>query len=516
MKSIGDISRRQARERPDQAAFVCEGRSTTYAQFDERGNRIANALLDLGIEPQSRVAYLGRNTPAYFELLFGAAKARQVTVGVNARLAPPEIEFVLKDAGARVLLVDRNFYGVAEDIAGRLPDLDLVIALDGDRPAWPTYEDWLANHAPEDPQTEPEPGDILKQLYTSGTTGLPKGVALRHDAAEDLCGTIAGEVWRDFAPGDRALQVAPFFHIAGSNMGLIALNQGGTSIVLPAVDEQQILRLIAEHRVNHVFLVPALILALVSQPNVTEFEFSSLKSITYGASPINEALLARAVEVFGCRFMQFYGLTENYGAATWLPWEDHAPERGKLRSCGKPYDVCELKIVDEQGNALDAGQIGEICVRSPWTMSGYWNRPEATAETIRDGWLHTGDAGYLDREGYLYIHDRIKDMIVTGGENVYPAEVENAIFGHPDVADVAVIGVPDETWGEAVKAVVVLNAGASADEEGIRAHARERIAGFKVPKSVDFVSELPRNPSGKILRRELRERYWAGQERRVN
>ena len=516
MKPIGDISRRQAKERPEQAAFVCEGRTITYAEFDERSNRIGNVLLGMDIEPQSRVAYLGRNTPAYFELLVGAAKARHVTVGINARLAPPEIEFILRDAGVRLLLVDRNFYAIVAELAEGLPDLLTVVALDGGHPAWPSYEDWLDAQPPTDPRIEPATDDDLKQLYTSGTTGLPKGVCLTHEAAEGLCGTLAAEVWKDFEPGDRKLLAAPVFHIAGSNMGLISLNQGGTCIVLPAVDPQEILRLVSEHQVNHLFLVPALILALVSQPNIGDFDLSSLKTITYGASPINEALLARAFDIFGCPFIQFYGLTENYGAATWLPWEDHAPGRGKLRSCGKPYELCDLKIVDEHGKPLGAGQIGEICVRSPWTMRGYWNRPEATAETIRNDWLHTGDAGYLDEEGYLYIHDRIKDMIVSGGENVYPAEVENAIFGHPDVADVAVIGVPDETWGEAVKAIVVLKPGARAGEDDIRAHARDRIAGFKVPKSVDFVADLPRNPSGKILRRELRERYWAGQSRRVN
>jgi fatty-acyl-CoA synthase len=256
---------------------------------------------------------------------------------------------------------------------------------------------------------------------------------------------------------------------------------------------------------------------LVQHPKIREADISSLRSMFYGASPIAEALLAQAQATFaGCGFTQLYGLTETVGAATALQPTDHVAEKGLLRSCGKPYPGIDVRTIDSAGRPTKPGEVGEIVIRGDVVMKGYWNKPDATAAAIRDGWFYTGDAGYFDSDGFLYIHDRVKDMIVSGGENIYPAEVENAVFGHPAVADVAVIGVPDDKWGEAVKAIVVLKPGASATATDVIAFARTRIAGYKVPKSVDFIAALPRNPSGKILRRELREPYWAGKQRRVN
>jgi acyl-CoA synthetase (AMP-forming)/AMP-acid ligase II len=258
------------------------------------------------------------------------------------------------------------------------------------------------------------------------------------------------------------------------------------------------------------------ILFLTQQPNARQTDFSSLKIISYGASPIAQDLLLTAKEIMGCDFLQVYGLTETTGGATVLRPEEHDPALGKLRSCGKPAPGHEIRVVDNSGRSLPPREVGEIVIRAPNVMKGYWNRQEATGKAIVDEWFYTGDAGYFDEDGYLYIHDRVKDMIVSGGENIYPAEVENAIFGHPSVADVAVIGVPDPKWGEAVKAVVVPKPGTKPDEAGIIAWARERIAGYKLPKSVDFIEALPRNPTGKILRRELRKPYWEGRDRQVN
>jgi fatty-acyl-CoA synthase len=262
--------------------------------------------------------------------------------------------------------------------------------------------------------------------------------------------------------------------------------------------------------------VPAVILFLTQQPNVREIDFSSLKMISYGASPIAADLLLAAKKIMGCDFMQVYGLTETTGGGTTLAPEDHDPARGKLRSCGKPSPGHDIRVVDADNRALPAGDVGEIQIRAPNVMKGYWNKADASAKALEGGWFRTGDAGYFDKDGYLYIHDRVKDMIVSGGENIYPAEVENAIFGHPAVADVAVIGVPDEKWGEAVKAIIVRKPGVAADASDIIAYARDRIAGYKLPKSVDFVDALPRNPTGKILRRELRAPYWEGRARQVN
>jgi fatty-acyl-CoA synthase len=307
----------------------------------------------------------------------------------------------------------------------------------------------------------------------------------------------------------------PLFHIAGVNVGVIGLCAGSKVTVLPDVDPGEILRLLDEEKISVLFMVPAVILFVMQHPNLSATDLSSVRQVIYGASPIAEELLVQASKAFKCEFMQVYGLTETTGCATHLPPEDHDPARGKLRSCGKPNTGIEIRIVGEDGKDLPVGEVGEIIMRGASNMKGYWNNPDATNDAIRNEFFYTGDAGFVDDEGYVFIHDRVKDMIVSGGENVYPAEVENALFAHPQIADVAVIGVPDERWGEAVKACVVLEAGVELAGQEIIDWARERIAGYKLPKSVDFVEALPRNPSGKILRRELREPYWEGQERRV-
>jgi acyl-CoA synthetase (AMP-forming)/AMP-acid ligase II len=300
------------------------------------------------------------------------------------------------------------------------------------------------------------------------------------------------------------------------NMGLISLASGARGIILGDIDPQEILRLIAAKRVTYAFLVPAVILFLTQQPNVAQTDFSSLKAISYGASPISEELLRAASKLMGCGFIQLYGLTETTGGGTCLAPSDHEPGLNKLRSCGRPLPGHDVKVVDGNGKTVAPGEVGEILIKSPNVMKGYWKKADATDKAIVSEWFHTGDAGYFDEDGYLYIHDRVKDMIVSGGENIYPAEVENAIFGHAAVADVAVIGVPDPRWGEAVKACVVKKPGSNPSEAEIIAYARERIAGYKLPKSIDFLDALPRNPTGKILRRELRKPYWEGRDRQVN
>ena len=292
--------------------------------------------------------------------------------------------------------------------------------------------------------------------------------------------------------------------------------QGAMTLIVKEINPVELLKLIEEHKVNHTYWVPAVILSLLQTPNVRDTDFSSLKMVGYGSSPIAEDLLVEAQEVMGCSFYQLYGLTETTGAGTYLPPHAHDPALGKLRSCGIPWPDVDVRCVDEDGNDVPQGEVGEITITAKALMKGYWNRPDATAKSIRNGVFYTGDAGYFDEDGYLFIYDRLKDMIVTGGENVYPAEVENAIFGHPDVADVAVIGVPDDKWGESVKAIIVPNADAKPTPEEIIAWARERIAGYKCPKSVEYIDAMPRNPSGKILRRQLSDPYWEGRDRRVS
>ena len=512
---IVEITRDRAAQYPDDIAYWFEGRETSFRALDTRASQIANGLIELGVQPGERVAFLGKNMDLYYEILFGVVKARGAMTGVNNRLAPPEIAYIVNDSKARVLFVTADFFDAVDAIRDECPELETVIAIEGDHEGWPSYLDWRDDQSTDDPMLDNLANDDVIQLYTSGTTGFPKGVQLssaNYIAFMDQAFTLP---WAKYEKTDRVMNAMPLFHVAGVNVGLLAAAQGALTVILRDVDPTLILRLVEEKKITHSFWVPAVILMLSQQPNFREVDFSSLSHVSYGASPIAEDLLKEAVEVMGCGFTQLYGLTETIGGGTNLPNEAHDPSWGKLRSCGVPWPGALVRTVDGEGHPTAPGEVGEIVIKAPFVMKGYWNRPEATEEAVRDGWFHTGDAGYFDEEGFLYIHDRVKDMIVSGGENVYPAEVENAIFSHPDVADVAVIGIPSERWGEEVKAFVVKKPGTDPAPEDIIAFSRERIAAYKAPKSVDFIDELPRNPSGKILRKDLREPYWKDVERRV-
>jgi acyl-CoA synthetase (AMP-forming)/AMP-acid ligase II len=516
LKSVADIPRIHAKEQPDAVALDYNDRITTYAELDERTNRVAQGLIAAGARPGARVGYLGKNIDRYFEVLLGAFKARAVIVGVNWRLAPPEIAYVLNDADCEMLFVGKDFYAIVEKILPDCPKLKTVVAMDGGHALWPSFEQWRDAQPATDPMLPIATDDDVIQLYTSGTTGHPKGVQLTNANYLAVFNCLGSMPIGNYEPHDVVLIAMPFFHVAGVNIGLLSLAQGARGIVLGDIDPKEILRLIRDKKITYAFLVPAVILFLLQHADAAKTDFSSIKNVSYGASPISDDVLLRAQEVFGCEFLQVYGLTETTGGGTFLAPEDHVPSRGKLRSCGKPAPGHEIRIVDGDGRTLAHGEVGEILIKAPNVMKGYWNKDGATRAAIKDSWFHTGDAGFFDEEGYLYIHDRVKDMIVSGGENIYPAEVENALFGHPGVADAAVIGVPDARWGEAVKAIVVRKEGASPDPAEIIAWARERIAGYKLPKSVDFVEAIPRNPSGKVLRRELRKPYWEGRDRQVN
>jgi fatty-acyl-CoA synthase len=512
LSTVADVARRQGRERPGKVALWFEGRETTYGELDALASRCARALIAAGIRPGDHVAVLAKGCDDFFVLWLGALKARACLTPVNWRLAPAEIAFILKDADARLLVCGEAYAQIAADLLDDCPSIRQIVQFEPGHVAWPGFRAWLGRHPADDPLLAGDPDDDVIQLYTSGTTGLPKGVQLT-EANYACLSDSATRQWARFDAGDAVLVAMPLFHVAGANMGMLALYQGARAVVMAEADPGKILQLIQAHAIRQAFLVPALINMILQHPSLAEADLSCLEKVYYGASPISEEVLVGAQKRFGASFTQLYGLTETSGLGTWLAPEAHAGAR--LRSCGMPSPGVEVRVMTD-GREAAQGEVGEIEIRSAGVMKGYWNRPEATAEAIdADGWFRSGDAGYFDEDGYLYVHDRVKDMIVSGGENIYPAEVENALFSHPDIADAAVIGVPHERWGEAVKAIVVARPGAAPDPAAIIAHCQGLIARYKAPKSVDFVDVLPRNPSGKVLRRELRKPHWEGKGRLV-
>jgi long-chain acyl-CoA synthetase len=500
-----------ARSRTDHPALVGAARSDTYGELELRARRVANALTALGLGEDGRVAYLDLNNPEFFELMLGAAKIGAAIAPLNFRLTPAEMGQIVADAEAKVIVVGAVFEPAMEAIRAAAPELTTVVRVGEE------YEAWLAAASEEHPTRECGPDDVVMQLYTSGTTGLPKGVMLTNDNCSALNDVANAWVVDETSVN---LVAMPLFHIGGSGWANVGLSRGATNILVPMIDPPALLDTIESSGITNAFLVPAVLQMLCAVPGADERDFSSFRSIAYGASPITTTVLKRSLEVFRAPLFQVYGLTETTGAITELSSTDHDPEGPRahlMRSAGKPYPWVEMKAVDPASGAdLGPGQVGEIWTRSVQNSPGYWRKPADTAAAFdKDGWLHTGDAGYVDEEGFVFLTDRIKDMIVTGAENVYPIEVENALSEHPDVADVAVFGVPDEQWGETVKAVVVRRPGASLTEDELLSWARGRIAGFKRPRSVDFADELPRNPSGKLLKRVLREPFWRDRDGRL-
>ncbi len=500
---VADVVREHGASRPDTVAIRCGARALTYAQLDERSSRLAQALLSAGVRAGDRVAHLDRTATEVVELLFATSKIGAVAVPLNWRLAAAELSTIVADAGCTVMIAGPSYREMARQIAGEVPQHLQVVDVGED------YERRLAAHAASDPGHRGSAGDTAVQMYTSGTTGLPKGVLTtqRNLAAAFL----SAELW-GFDSESISLTPLPMFHIGGIGWAYLGLVSGGTTILVSEFDAGHVLDLLEHERVTNAVFVPTILQMLAAVPGAAERDYSRLRSIAYGASPITTAVLRAALRTFRCPLFGVFGLTETTGGVVQLRPEDHdadGPRQHLLRSAGRPLPWVEMRIVETlSGRDCAVGEVGEVWLRAPNVMAGYYGRNADTAAALSaDGWLRTGDGGYRDEDGYLFLTDRIKDMIVSGGENIYPVEVEEALSQHPGVAEVGVIGVPDERWGEIVKALVVRAPGCTVAPEELVAFARQRLAGYKLPRSVEFVAELPRTAAGKVLKRELRARY---------
>ena len=517
MISIPSMIERAARLNPTGMATWYRGREYSWSQTRERVARVAAALTGFGLEAGDRVGILSLNSDRYYESVFAIPWAGYCLVPLNTRWALPENAYAITDSVTRVLLFDDAFTEQAEELLGSGAGLEAAVYMgEGECPPWAQcYETLLSASAPI-PASARGGDDMMGIFYTGGTTGFPKGVMQSHRAiwASAMGGLPAFEMTRDTV----YLHVAPMFHMADFCGSMGATLRCGSNVVLQSFDAGQVLDIIPERRISHILIVPAMIKMVLNHPQAAGADVSSLKALLYGASPMPAATLEHCMQIWpSVGLVQVYGQTELAPIATTLSIADHLAGGERLKSAGQPTAVTDIRIVDEQGNDCPPGSSGEIAARGPHVMLGYWNKPEETARALRDGWVFTGDAGYFDSDGFLYIVDRVKDMVVTGGENVFTTEVENALMSHTAVQDVAVIGIPHEEWGEAVHAIVILHTGTSADAAQLIAYCRERIAGYKLPKSVEFRDEpLPLSGAGKVLKTELRKPHWEGRERQVN
>ncbi|QRY77925.1 long-chain-fatty-acid--CoA ligase [Pseudomonas sp. PDNC002] len=510
---------RSLQQTPDKIVTIFGARRRTFREFGERVARLAGALRGLGMVPGDRVSMLALNSDRYLEYMQGTWWGGGVLNPVNIRWAVPEIVYSLDDCNTRFLLVDDYFLPMVEGIRAQSRNAPMFIYA-GEKSApqgMLDYETLLAKAEPiEDAGRGGE--DIACIMYTGGTTGFPKGVIQTHLNLWSACIQRMAEIHQ--GAEQRDLHVMPLFHIAGLARVVSGFIAGGSHVIQPTFDAAAVLKAVTEEGVTDAILVPTMILGLLAHPEFDKYNLSSLQRLTYGASPtageMIEQVLAKLPHL---QLSHSYGLTEACPIVSTNPPENHGPaarKSGLIRSVGRAGLGVNVKIVDEEGVEVPRGTVGEIIVRGPNIMVGYWNKPEETAKALRHGWLFTGDGAYMDEQGYLFIVDRLKDMIVSGGENVYSAEVENIIARHPAVLMCAVIGVPHEQWGEAVHAVVVRKPGVEVAAEDLRSYCREYIAGYKCPKSVEFREALPLTGAGKILKRELREPFWAGKSKAVN
>lgn len=512
----------QSHSRGGHCFAQCEGKSLTYAQGYERSRAIASVFAQAGLKKGDRICVLMRNSLDSLLLIYAASRIGVVTVPLNYRLAPVEWVDLLNDSGAKLIVADPDYQARFDEASTSVPASHNVSRISSEKgsDAWPSLDALIATASDPLPDVTISEEDIVLQMYTSGTTGRAKGALLSHRAmVRNVAQSIFASPYK-LNPGERSLIALPLFHIAAISTSLTAATLGACLMIHRDVDPMAIIKALAEDKIVVASMVPAVMqFILAGVPGIEDMHFPHLKFLGYGASPISEPVLRKAMSVFKCHFAQGYGMTEAAGSATMLTEVDHekamAGRPELLLSAGKAVPGAKVRIADADGNNMAIGEVGEVLIRGDQLMSGYWNLPEVSAEALKDGWLRTGDAGYLDEEGYLYIRDRVKDMIVSGAENIYPIEIESVLFDHPAVADVSVIGVPDEKWGEAVMAVIVVKPDQQVTCEELNIFCRQHLGGFKVPKKYDFIECLPRNASGKVLKKDLRQHYWQGHERQI-
>jgi acyl-CoA synthetase (AMP-forming)/AMP-acid ligase II len=518
--NVGTLLTKSARTFPQRLAIAYGDYELTYQQANERINKLANGLTRLGIKKGENVAILLHNCPEFLETLFACFKAGIGTVPINFRLHPKECSFIIDNSEAVAVVLGDDFRDSLYSLKNEMPRVKHTICITEPVKGMLSYEALLKEQSTTFVDINVERDNLGWLFYTSGTTGQPKGAMLTHHNLMTMTMNFFADM-TSLGPDDVILHAAPLSHGSGL-YSLPNVAKGGAHVILKSksFDPKVVFETIQRRKVTNMFMAPAMIKRLITSPEIDQYDLSSLKCIHYGGAPIYMEDLKEAVRKMGQVFVQLFGQAESPMTISYLRKEEHLVEgtqeqMKRLTSAGLPRTDVEVKIFDENDKELPPEKMGEIVVRGEVVMKGYWKNPQATAETLRGGWLHTGDLGIMDERGYVYILDRAKDMIISGGENIYSREVEDVILQHPAVHEVAVIGVPDETWGEAIKAIVSLKPGQKATQEEIINFCKEHMASFKKPKSVEFIKEIPKNPYGKVLKRELREKYWAGEARRV-
>ncbi|MCK4368284.1 MAG: long-chain-fatty-acid--CoA ligase [Dehalococcoidales bacterium] len=514
-----DIIYRNTLLYPDQEAFVYGDTRITFSEFNTRINKLIHALHKMGVKKGDVLGILSWSCLQFAEVYGATMKGGFIASPFNPRLRADELEYIINYSEANTLFVGPELLEVANSLKQRLPKVKNYISLEGSAPNMIAYDDLLASHPGEEPDVQVEEDDPVCIIYTSGTTGMPRGALYTQRRLMEDSKTLIVDM--ELQPGHKRVQITPLFHIAGNTHFRASLYSGGCNIIVKFFDAAETLQIIQKERATHMDFVPTHLAAMLNLPDLKKYDISSMKFLWYGASPMPLEVLKKGMKVFGPIFAQGYGQSESGPAISHLSKEDHnvldrpEKEQKKLTSAGRPDIGVQVRIVDEKGKDVELGEVGEITVRSKQTMVEYWHRPKDTKAALVKGWLHTGDMGYYDEEGYIYIADRKKDMIITGGENVYPREVEEVLYQHPAVLETAVIGIPDQYWVERVHAVVATKKGASTTAEELIAFCKKHIASYKTPKSVEFVDALPKNPAGKILKRELREKYRKGTQKKT-